>query len=115
MVDQPQHGLNKILLVDPRHVLPPAGHRPAQAKAYETEQHREDPAAIGAEGECRAHEHPPGAWQIRPHRRRFPGLGYLDAETPRLRRIRLLTADDPGGLVIRPVKAMRINGGSAGL
>ena len=91
----------KSRVVDPRDVLPAVAARAAEAAAHEAEQHVEHAAAV------RAHRPSPSAARPcacagvdAPSAARLPGRRDVDAEPPRVGRVRLGAADDAGRLVV---------------
>ena len=94
-----------------------AGHRrrAAQAAADQAQEHVEHAAAVRAHRHRRAQQHLARVRRIGLVGGRFPGAGHVDAEPPGVRGVRLVAAEDAGGLVVGGVVAVGVDRGGAGL
>ena len=105
----------KSRVVDPRHELPPAGDRPAQAAPRQAEQHVEDAAAVRAHHHRRAQRDLAGRGVAASRLRPLPRLGDVDAELPVRGHVGLVAADEAGRLVVGRVEAVGVDGRRAHL
>src|SRR5436190_12619206 len=115
VLDQPTDGTREVLIVHPGDVLASVTRLAAEPATDETEQNVEDAPAVGAHD----HRRPHGDLS-RPRRRGsgkfpFPRASDVDAETPRVRHVWLVAAEDATMLVVRRVVTMRIDRRRAGL
>src|SRR5262249_4843048 len=115
VLEQPINGPDEILIVDPGDVLAAVSRPPSQTVPYQTQQHIEYAAAVRAHRHRRAQRNLARLRYDRFIEGAFPTTRHVDAESPRIRRTRLGTAQDAGRLVVRGVVAVSIDRGSAGL
>jgi hypothetical protein len=52
-VDQPSHGRNEVVVVNPRHELPPVTCTAPKTMTYEAEKRVEDTSSVRTQGHCR--------------------------------------------------------------
>src|SRR5262245_33005200 len=115
MLDEKLDGANEIRVMNPRDVLAPVAGASTETAAHQAEQRVEDSTPIGAHDHGRTHQDAPRVRDARRVARTFPVLRDLDAEMPRGRRTRFVTADLSGCLIVGGIEAVRVDRGGAGL
>src|SRR3954451_19633345 len=83
LLDQKADGANKILVVNPRHELPPVARLAAEAEAHEVEEDGERSAGIGRHDDSGAQLHLARARSLRLIDCALPIASDLEAEPPR--------------------------------
>src|SRR5205807_1582578 len=100
---------NEIESMNPRNILSAVPRASAKSATHETKQHRKNPAGIGTHGHGRAQNHLARVRRLSLVAGLLPCVGHLDAEAPRIRRLRFATAQDACVLVVCRVETMCVN------
>src|SRR6476660_5081711 len=113
MFDQPVNRSDEICVMYPRNVLLSVARRAAETASDESEHNIENAARVGAQRDRRAHQYFSRIRRVGFVCGFLPGLGDVNAESPRGGSVRLTSPDDASYVVIRFIESVSIDGGGA--